>query len=608
MKFLRLGIFLFVLGLVSVVFAGQAKAATFTVDNTADSSAADPNVSCDIGDGSCTLRSSIEAANAQAGADTIAFNIAGAGVQTISPASAFPTISEQLTIDGSTQTGASCGTLVPSSLPATNTPHTLLIEIDGTNASPGTGVINIAAGGDNSTVKGLIIGNATNSSSAIYLSGSITGGTVECNYLGTNAAGTAAAPNQGAGVTVDTATGIIIQNNLISGNSSNGVNGSSSNSIDIHNNLVGTNAAGTAAIANAQGVYINGSDPVSVSNNVISGNTGFGVRASGSNNVTITGNFAGLGVTGSPLGNGGDGISTFGSSSLTIGGTSSALRNVSSANGGAGLHIYSNCDYGGSNSSTTYGNYFGTTSSGAVQSGYGNTGAGVEVNEYYGGCVSVYQHKIGGDDAGQPNIIAGNTAQGILIHQSSDHDVFSISAINNSIYGNGQFGIDLALDTDNNSGVADADLGPNPLNSFPIMYPTGGNANNYLNRPEISSTSYSGNQLTVNYSFQAPGVTDNAPYILASNLVGFRLDFYLNEAGQDGAYNGYSQGKTHIGSFIVDGSESNASHVFTSPVPLSDGQTITSTTTALWQKLSCPNSSDQSGDGPPYQSCTPPPP
>src|SRR5678815_5488895 len=85
----------------SIVFlllslAGSAAADTFTVDNTVDP-----------GDGmcnalGCTLHEAIDAANANPGADTIEFNISGAGVHTIGVTMALPTITEAVTIDGYT--------------------------------------------------------------------------------------------------------------------------------------------------------------------------------------------------------------------------------------------------------------------------------------------------------------------------------------------------------------------------------------------------------------------------------------------------------------------------------------------------------------------------
>ena len=50
-------------------------------------------------------RTAITSANAAAGADTIVFNIAGAGAHTISLTTALPTITDTVIIDATTQSG-----------------------------------------------------------------------------------------------------------------------------------------------------------------------------------------------------------------------------------------------------------------------------------------------------------------------------------------------------------------------------------------------------------------------------------------------------------------------------------------------------------------------
>ena len=90
-----------------------APAATFVVNSTADASDATPgNGICETaaGNGVCTLRAAIQEANALAGTDTINFNITSGcapvtNVCTITPASALPTITGPVTINGYTQPG-----------------------------------------------------------------------------------------------------------------------------------------------------------------------------------------------------------------------------------------------------------------------------------------------------------------------------------------------------------------------------------------------------------------------------------------------------------------------------------------------------------------------
>lgn len=93
---MKLTTFLTALVLVSIASI-SAQAATFTVTTNVNS-------------GAGSLRTAITAANAAAGLDTIQFNIAGAGVQTIALTSQLPVITSPIVIDGTTQTGASCAT------------------------------------------------------------------------------------------------------------------------------------------------------------------------------------------------------------------------------------------------------------------------------------------------------------------------------------------------------------------------------------------------------------------------------------------------------------------------------------------------------------------
>lgn len=585
------------LGFLGVIIfsAPKAHAATYTVTSTDDA-------------GANTLRQAITDANGNAGADTINFNIAGAGVHTITLASDLPEITETVTIDGTSQTGASCGTLVLSSLPAdSNTAHTLLIEIDVAGVTSSA----ISIGATNVTIKGLVINGDGSASNMIY--SSQTGTTIECNYIGTNSAGTAdASAATATGVSMD-ASGTV-QNNLISGNDlALSITGATA-----QNNLIGTTASGLAAIPNTNGLII--STDSTLTHNIIAGN-GSGITATGS--FTISGNYIGLNLSGGTLGNGEYGIYVpRGSANYTIGGTTDSSRNVISANSGSGVHLETVTGSGcpSNTNSTVQGNYIGTNPSGSVQSGFGNSASGITANESRGGGCgeSVYKHVIGGLASGESNTIAGNAQDGIRIYsvpweQCDDGeggtypcngtDVFSVTVLANRIFSNGNLGINLASD-DNNDGLADADLGPNPINALLMNYPAQ-KANYYLNHPTIDSSTSSGSQVTVTYDFQANGVenTSDGYSLRSDNLVGYQLDFYINDSSTDGAYSGYGQGQTHLGSFIVDGSENNATHTFTSPIALTGSQYITATATVLWEYIAQPGSdcpATQYGTGPPY--------
>jgi hypothetical protein len=140
----------------------QGLLASFTVTNTNDS-------------GAGSLRQAIIDANALAGADTIDFNIAGGGPQTINLLSALPTITDTVTIDATTQAGYAAGAPV--------------IVLDGALAGANANGITLQA--SNSTIRGLQIQGFVNGSSgvtgvAILLDGSAGGGdnnTVSENLL-----------------------------------------------------------------------------------------------------------------------------------------------------------------------------------------------------------------------------------------------------------------------------------------------------------------------------------------------------------------------------------------------------------------------------------------
>src|SRR5690349_23310244 len=145
-----------VLGLTLVfLLVLTASADTFVVDNIGDP-----------GDGicgspGCTLREAITAANTNAGADIINFNIFGNSVHTISPTSALPTITEAVTIDGYTEPGSSENTL------AVGNNAELLIEVSGASAGLLINGLNVAT--DDCVVRGLAINRF--SSSGINING-----------------------------------------------------------------------------------------------------------------------------------------------------------------------------------------------------------------------------------------------------------------------------------------------------------------------------------------------------------------------------------------------------------------------------------------------------
>ncbi|MFY9573415.1 MAG: right-handed parallel beta-helix repeat-containing protein, partial [Blastocatellia bacterium] len=192
-----------------------------------------------------TLRWAISQANAISGADTITFNIPGAGTRTINLTSELPVITETVTVDGSSQPGF-------SGIP--------LIELDGAGAGAGAHGLFVTA--PNCRIRGFAINNFGTDGIAIA---NQNGNIIEGNYIGTNATGVSAKPNLGWGISIFNASGNLIggttasARNIISGNALDGVLifPSSAGTNMVQGNFIGTNASGSAPLGNARlGIFI----------------------------------------------------------------------------------------------------------------------------------------------------------------------------------------------------------------------------------------------------------------------------------------------------------------------------------------------------------------
>src|SRR6266567_6694628 len=362
-----------------------AYAATYTV-NTADDH--DDGV-CNVTD--CSLREAINAANAGSGGDTISFNISGAGVHTINLTAGLPTLTKTVTIDGTLQPGFS---------------GTPLIELNGAGAGPGAYGLAFPAA-PNATVKGLIINRFGGYGISVD---SFSGLVVQGCYIGTNATGTAAAPNGAGGIRVNV-SGVTIggtsatARNVISGNTGDGID-IVSGGATVQGNFIGTNAAGTAALPNSgSGILISGGSgtiggTTPGAGNVISGNSFEGILLFNDlNGVNVQGNLIGTDVTGHvSLGTQRVGIfiNTTSPGAAIIGGTTAAARNIISGNeDGFDLNTFST-------GITIQGNYIGTDI----------TGSAALPNTSRAMFVSTNSTVIGGVAAGAGNVISGN-ADGI---------------------------------------------------------------------------------------------------------------------------------------------------------------------------------------------------
>jgi hypothetical protein len=274
------------------------------------------------------------------------------------------------------------------------------------------------------------------------------GNVVSGNYIGVDAAGTAALGNGCEGVIIsDGPQNNIVggdtpgERNVIGGSNSHGVliAGSDTTSNTVSGNYIGTDANGTAALANGQhGVVINngahdntigGSSPGE--GNLISGNTDDGVRISGfgaEGNIVI-GNHIGLDSSGTAvLGNGEHGVEIVnGAARNTVGGMTAGERNVVSGNARHGITVG---DPGG-DGNVVSGNYIGTDATGTVALGNGSAGVAIGFG--------AQDNLIGGTSIEEGNLIAHNTEAGVLV-EGAGSTGNTIS--HNAITANGGLGID----------------------------------------------------------------------------------------------------------------------------------------------------------------------
>jgi parallel beta-helix repeat protein len=458
-------------------------------------------------------------------------NYFSGGVATIAPASALPTLSTSMVIDAQTQPGWTANPV---------------LELNGT--SMGGVCLTLSAG--SVTLRGWVVnrcpGDAVN----------ITGGSahvLQGNWIGLNNTGTAASAASAStskGIALASTGGVLIggtgasQRNVISGNTYAGIYiGGSTTTLSVTGNYIGTNAAGTAAVANAVGGIrwasgVSGTSGIAVGGtaagqgNVISGNTGIGVRVT-EGAPTISGNIIGLNAAGTAaLPNSANGIELLTNvNGATIGGTTAAARNVISGNGGAGISATG----GTVTNLVVRGNAIGADLAGTALVANGGNGIDVQV----GSTIA-----IGGTPAGSANVIAGNGGRGVNVQGSAS----GISILSNSIYSNSGIGIDLGNDG------ATANDGAK----------TSGQPNLLMDTPVFTSASLSGGTLTL------AGYVGSAAN--QSTFASARVEVFTSD---NSSSNG--QGRTYLGYLTADASGNFSGSIAVSGVTSSD--TITATAT-----------------------------
>jgi CSLREA domain-containing protein len=385
-------------------------AATFTVNDLGDASDAAPgNGTCATAGAVCTLRAAIEEANALAGADVIGFSVAGS----ITPATALPFVTQQLTIDGTTAPGYSAPVVV----------------LDGA-ASLVQG-INFAAGANNSVLRGLKVMGFT--AAGVSVSADDVG--IYNNYLGPVGGGT---PNGDDGLAIFGNRTLVgsndgVSGNVISGNGRFGILIGIGNGHEIADNYIGTDAAGTAALpngddgirlfANANNVTIGGFAPGA--HNVISGNNGDGVEINNANSNTLAANYIGLDATGAAALPNGNGVHLDANANNNSIGSGDS-RTYISGNSGAGVWIASGT------TNVVRNSVIGLASDGATALPNNN---GVFIDD--------------GGNTVESSVISGNTNEGIYIATGVATTTITTTFIGTDVtgltgVGNGGAGINIA--------------------------------------------------------------------------------------------------------------------------------------------------------------------
>ena len=284
------------------------------------------------------------------------------------------------------------------------------VEIDA--SASGNTVGGTAAGARN-----LISGNMY---CGVEITGSGTAGNfVEGDYVGVNAAGTSVLGNTAYGVEVHAgASGNIVggttagSRNVISGNADGVVVDHGATLTLVEGNYIGTNAAGTGAIPNndegvsvflAQNNTIGGA--AAGAGNVISGNTFYGVVVQGnSDETTVAGNYIGTNASGTAaVPNGFEGVVVGDATNTTVGGTASGAGNVISGNTFGGIIIGESGEPSTTANTTIQGNFIGLNALGTAA--LGNANFGIETSQES-------NTTIGGSVAGAGNVISGTTTIG----------------------------------------------------------------------------------------------------------------------------------------------------------------------------------------------------
>ncbi len=332
-------------------------------------------------------------------------------------------------------------------------------------------------------------------------------GTITNNVIGSDPTGTTALGTWSYGLYLNDTAGITVSGNLVGGTSSNGATFSTTTDLTFTNNKIGTDVTGELARANA--TY--GVATNAVTDSTFSGNI---VSASGNDAMTFS-NSETLVVSGNFVGTDDDGLQLIpnGGTGIVFNSTDESLIGGSTPTerniiGGNGNYgIYLGAD---SERNTVTGNHIGVGSNGTTPLANGGVCGcpGVRVDP------GADRNVIGDITTGRGNVIANSNTSGVEIYADR------ATVRGNSIKGNGLLGIDLGADGVTANDVDDPDVGANRRQNFPVVATAASN---------VSGT-------------QVHGSLNSKPSTT------YQLDFYGSPAC-DGSGNG--EGSTYLGSKTV---------------------------------------------------------
>jgi hypothetical protein len=320
--------------------------------------------------------------------------------------------------------------------------------------------VGIRISGGTATIVGGAASGARNVISGNTVGVLLVGGTateIRGNYVGLNAAGTGAIPNNEGITAYNVVQNTVIQANWIAGNSQWGIDLQRSGALpavantQILSNTIGLNTAGAALANGGGGVRLTGTEGTVLgapgAGNTISGNNGPGVVVNLPlsapvivSRPVIRANYIGTDQAGTlARRNRFEGIVL--RAAATVGGTAAGDGNLISGNGVAPLSGTGVLVLPGSNGSAIQGNIIGLGVTGAP---LGNGYSGITV---YDAAANV---TIGGTVAGARNVISGNPSSGIAIYPGGTTAPSSITIQGNHIgtdvagtgpAGNGAWGV-----------------------------------------------------------------------------------------------------------------------------------------------------------------------